>query len=72
MQHWEYLLLAVSINAWQKPAPAVSVIDESGQITQHTFPSFHAYVNALGEQGWQLAHIEEHCWVFQRLKREFA
>lgn len=72
MRQWEYLLLAMSVNAWQKPAPAVSVIDASGQITQHIFPAFHTYVNGLGEQGWQLAHTEEHCWLFQRPKREFA
>ncbi len=72
MQQWEYLLLAVSVNAWQKRAPDISVIDWSGQMTQHSFPAFHTYVNGLGEQRWQLAHIEEHCWVFKRLKQELV
>jgi hypothetical protein len=72
MQQWEYLLLAVSINAWQKPAPDIAVIDASGQMTRYTFPAFHSYVNGLGEQGWHLAHIEEHCWVFKRPKQEAA
>ena len=72
MQQWEYLLLAVSVNAWQKPTPVVSATDASGQTIQHTFPAFHTYVNSLGEQGWQLAHIEERCWVFTRLKQELA
>jgi hypothetical protein len=72
MQQWEFLLLAVSMNAWQKPAPVVSVIDRNGQMTQHTFPEFHALVNGLGEQGWQLAHIEENSWVFKRSRQELA
>ena len=72
MQQWEYLLLAVSVNAWQKPVPVVSVIDKGGEVTQHTFPAFHSYVNGLGEQGWQLANIEERCWVFKRPKQELA
>jgi len=46
MQQWEYLLLAVSVNAWQKPAPDISVIDGSGQMTHHTFQAFHTYVKA--------------------------
>ncbi len=70
MQQWEYLLLAVSINAWQKPDPEVSVIDGSGQMTRRSFPAFQRSINQLAEQGWQLAHIEEHCWIFQRLKQE--
>ncbi len=72
MHQWEYLMLAVSINAWQKPAPVVSVIDKSGQVTQHAFPAFHAYINDLGGQGWQLTHVEEHCLVFKREKQEAA
>ncbi|HLI05781.1 MAG TPA: hypothetical protein VKV40_04365 [Ktedonobacteraceae bacterium] len=72
MQQWEYLLLAVSVNPWQKPAPVVAVIDRNGQMTQHTFPQFHSYVNDLGEQGWQLTHVEDHSWVFKRPRQELA
>lgn len=69
MQKWEYLLLAVSVHAWQKPAPVIAMIDTSGQVLEQTFSAFHAHINELGEQGWELTHVEEHCWIFKRLKQ---
>ncbi|HLG63702.1 MAG TPA: hypothetical protein VKY19_17310 [Ktedonosporobacter sp.] len=72
MQQWEYFMLAVSVNAWQKPVPVISVIDLGGQVIQHTFPTFHTYINDPGAHGWQLAHIEEHNWVFKRPRQELV